>query len=1095
MKKKHKTTFLLVLSCASLASSIGFATWIVQPQDDYVINNKIQAQPVAYIVGKENIKYTSIERALDVAKSGDIVLLIPPTDKNYHATDNKITPDKVTYKISRNCEIKEGVTLVVPTDKDTSATIKNASTLNKYISSMSTDDRNRGGNYGQSAQKDSTHYLRVTVQLEEGVILKNSGNLVISGYLSGGPNTLGVIGRTAHSYSQIIMGQNSQIIHQSANAKTYCFGFISEESKSNGSLLDVQRGELYVPLIIYDYRGFTLSVALNGGALSNQHCSPFNQFGIENTSVTTNIGYNGKVIGISNLYVKYSGGALNVNQNFRNEVTMIASSSDSFIQLTDSKYSSLTAHFSYSNNLMDLIVKGGINLNSINLELKASTSIKINFSTVDSFLPITNMYNITLAKADAQEDTAIYNFSKQRVKLLPGSKLTILDGCSLTASDFVVYSAFYDGTLGNGETAVNAYNSVKYPLLEGAQFVMEGDSTLNATSLGGVIYSDKSDNISATTSNVISKEAWNLTSTGQFTQPWTIDDYLEIREKLMIVPTSYLSKVKVFCGMNIFSKNNNYFPSYKVLFDGNSINNSINECQAVIFNDEQSNFKIEFEKNIYKAFNGTKNYAMNSTITNATTNSIIGVVNSGVSISNNNNGKNEFEVQSVTISCTTPLVNGEVPLYVDSSIQLRATIDDEQKAYDKIVTWTTSDDSIATVDKNGKVTGKKLGNVIIYAECGGVIGEFTTKVIPSEEIPEISTITVTDSNKNSAVMDISQGSSQTFSSFNSNNKYGNDKSIDFTLKLNDGAKWSSIEWTLKASLTGRQYINDSQKQTNVETDKDTITIHTTSGTGTSDDTFTLIVKLTDLSNGNVYTMTIKLIHKSDTVCFIKDTVIYTMRGLISINNIKSNDFIYSYNHLTGEYEYKPIAAVINHGEKRYDVMQLSFDDGTQIGFIESHGLFDIELNRYVDFNLDNFKIYVGHHFIKYDNGINSIVKLVKAELVSKLTSSYTLVSSENLNCVANGLLNITSILKGIYNIFEYDENHNYILDKMNEDIERYGLYEYSDFEDLITEKIFIDYGFKYFKVSIGKGLMTYGTLLFYINWLKSCINSGEAVIY
>lgn len=1092
MKKKHKTTILLVLSCASLASSIGFATWIVQPQDDYVINNKIQAQPVAYIVGKENIKYTSIERALDVAKSGDIVLLIPPTDKNYHATDNKITPDKVTYKISRNCEIKEGVTLVIPTDKDTSATIKNASTLNTYISSMSTDDRNRGGKYGQSAQKDSTHYLRVTVQLEEGVILKNSGNLVISGYLSGGPNTLGAIGRTAHSYSQIIMGQNSRIIHQSANAKTYCFGFISEESRSNGSLLDIQSGELYVPLVIYDYRGFTLSVALNGGALSNQHCSPFNQFGIENISAITQIGYNGKVVGVSNLYVKYGS---DVEKNFYNEVTMISNSSNSFIQFTDNKYSSLTAHFSYSSNLMDLIVKGGINLNSINLELKATTSMKISFSTVESFLPITNMYNITLAKADAQEDTAIYNFSKQRVKLLPGSKLTILDGCSLTASDFVVYSAFYDGALGNGETAVNAYNSVKYPLLEGAQFVMEGDSTLNATSLGGVIYSDKSDNISATTSNVISKEAWNLTSTGKVTQPWTIDDYLEIREKLMIVPISYLSKAKVFCGMNIFSENSSYLPSYKVLCEDSSIDNSVSGYQTVIFNDEKSNFKIEFEKNIYKAFNGTKNYAMNSTITNASTNSIIGVVNSGISISNNNNGKNEFEVQSVTISCTTPLVNGVVPLYVDSSIQLRATIDDEQKAYDKIVTWTTSDNSIATVDANGKVTGKKLGDVIIYAECGGVIGEFTTKVIPSEEIPEISTITVTDSNKNSAVMDISQGNSQQFKSFNTGNKkYGNNKSIDFTLKLNDGAKWSSVEWKLTAFLAGRQYINDPEQKVNIETDKDTITIHTASGTGKGDDEFTLEVKVTDLSNGNVYTMTITLVHKAD-VCFEKGTIIFTMRGLILIEDIKSNDLIYSYNHFTGKYEYKPIAAVINHGEKRYDVMQLSFDDGTQIGFIESHGLFDIELNRYVDFNLDNFKTYVGHHFIKYDNGINSIVKLVKAELVSKLTSSYTLVSSENLNCVANGLLNITSVLKGIYNIFEYDENHNYILDKMNEDIERYGLYEYSDFKDLITEKIFIDYGFKYFKVSIGKGLMTYDTLLFYINWLKSCINSGEAVIY
>ncbi len=76
MRNKMKSSLLLVLSYASLVSTVGYASWILPSQKEYSINNRdTQSKPVAYIVGKEKIKYTSIEKALDVAKSGDIVLV------------------------------------------------------------------------------------------------------------------------------------------------------------------------------------------------------------------------------------------------------------------------------------------------------------------------------------------------------------------------------------------------------------------------------------------------------------------------------------------------------------------------------------------------------------------------------------------------------------------------------------------------------------------------------------------------------------------------------------------------------------------------------------------------------------------------------------------------------------------------------------------------------------------------------------------------------------------------------------------------------------------------------------------------------------
>lgn len=233
----------------------------------------------------------------------------------------------------------------------------------------------------------------------------------------------------------------------------------------------------------------------------------------------------------------------------------------------------------------------------------------------------------------------------------------------------------------------------------------------------------------------------------------------------------------------------------------------------------------------------------------------------------------------------------------------------------------------------------------------------------------------------------------------------------------------------------------------------------------------------------------------DPVCFSSDTIIKTNNGDKYIYELNKYDLILSYNHVKGEYEYSTIAALIYHGQNIYQIMKLTFEDGTTIEFIHNHGLFDLTLNKYVDFTIENYSNYINHYFIKYDEGNNIPIKLVDVEILMKETGSYTLVSQENLNCVGNNLLNITSVLYGIYNIFDYTETHQYDLEKMNSDIEKYGVYTYSDFSQLTSYKIFIDYGFKYFKVSIGKGYMSYETVLYYIDWLHECIKNGTAIIY
>ena len=100
--RKTRAIPLFVLSTSTLVSSIGYGTWIFNhPKElDTDIITK-SSTPVCYIKGKENIKYVSIEKALDVAANNngsDVIMVFPFVD----------------YTISKECKLGTGDTLLIP---------------------------------------------------------------------------------------------------------------------------------------------------------------------------------------------------------------------------------------------------------------------------------------------------------------------------------------------------------------------------------------------------------------------------------------------------------------------------------------------------------------------------------------------------------------------------------------------------------------------------------------------------------------------------------------------------------------------------------------------------------------------------------------------------------------------------------------------------------------------------------------------------------------------------------------------------------------------------------------------------------------------
>ena len=79
------------------------------------------------------------------------------------------------------------------------------------------------------------------------------------------------------------------------------------------------------------------------------------------------------------------------------------------------------------------------------------------------------------------------------------------------------------------------------------------------------------------------------------------------------------------------------------------------------------------------------------------------------------------------VHVTSVTVSGDASVMEDKTIQLSATVKPDN-ATNKNVTWSSSDDSVATVSSNGTVTGVSVGTVDIIATADGVSAKKTITV-------------------------------------------------------------------------------------------------------------------------------------------------------------------------------------------------------------------------------------------------------------------------------------------------------------------------------------------------------------------------------
>ncbi len=240
-----------------------------------------------------------------------------------------------------------------------------------------------------------------------------------------------------------------------------------------------------------------------------------------------------------------------------------------------------------------------------------------------------------------------------------------------------------------------------------------------------------------------------------------------------------------------------------------------------------------------------------------------------------------------------------------------------------------------------------------------------------------------------------------------------------------------------------------------------------------------------------------IVASSSGVCLAEGTLITLADGTQKkVEDLNYDDVLLAFNHVTGQYEASPLLVNLHAQEssRLCRIIYLDFSDGTRIGIIGEHSFFDIDENKYVYIDEDTVKNHIGHRFVKVKQidgrFVSEEVVLNEYNIVEKTMRVFSPVSGQ-INVVTEGLLSFTEVLTaegpthGVINIFEFGENLKYDEVKMQEDIDKYGLYTYDDYKAYLTYEEFISFPWAYFKVSVGKGRLTWDDILWNIQYIHN----------
>ena len=161
-----------------------------------------------------------------------------------------------------------------------------------------------------------------------------------------------------------------------------------------------------------------------------------------------------------------------------------------------------------------------------------------------------------------------------------------------------------------------------------------------------------------------------------------------------------------------------------------------------------------------------------------------------ITVTTEDGGKTATCKVTVKPNLVSEITLAALAIYVGKSKAITATVKPDD-ATNKALTWTSSDETVATVDATGKVTGKKIGTATITATAqdgSGVSGSCTVTVLSA-----VKTVTVTPANL----------------TLGKNKSYTLTATVDAQPGTDTGVTWTSSDTTIATvDATGKVTTTD-----------------------------------------------------------------------------------------------------------------------------------------------------------------------------------------------------------------------------------------------------------------------------------------------
>ena len=166
-------------------------------------------------------------------------------------------------------------------------------------------------------------------------------------------------------------------------------------------------------------------------------------------------------------------------------------------------------------------------------------------------------------------------------------------------------------------------------------------------------------------------------------------------------------------------------------------------------------------------------------------------------------------------------------------------------------------------------------------------------------------------------------------------------------------------------------------------------------------------------------------------------------------------------------------------EEEAPVLRVSFSDGTDVGVVMEHAFFDLTDRRFVAISsADQAPGLLGHRFAKLSGGKLTEVTLTGIMEDGTTDSYYSPVTEAHFNCFANGMLNISGFMAGLYNVFDLEKDElKYDAAKKAAEIKAAGEIPYEVFASVASRELYDRNNAGWFSVPIAKGLTTVPALV------------------